>query len=762
MIKIKLLVNVFALLAGSIPLLAQHHFVRNTQLDVYKMDSALYKNAWVGGLNHVQFSEVDLNLDGTNDLVVFDRSGHRLSTFINNGILGTIDYTYAPEYLDSLPEFKYWVLFRDYNCDGKQDIFAYSTGGMAIYKNTSQTSLSFELITPLLESDYNPDDTINNPINLYVSSTDIPAIDDIDGDGDLDVLTFSILGTYVEYHKNLSIELHGSCDSLNYILTNKCWGYFAENLSNNSVTLYDTCNSNVLNPEKIMEINHTIDRSDEAKKHSGSTLLTMDVDSNGTKDLLLGDISFNNLTLLYNSDQTIDLTASSMTTEDQNFPSNNTSTIAVDLEIFPAGFYIDVNNDQVKDLIVTTNCNSGCENYKSTWLYLNNRSNNLPDFNFQQDNFLQDEMIEVGEGTHPVFFDYNDDGLMDLIIGNYGRFDNSLTNLYSSYLSLYKNVGTTSTPVFKLVDNDFAGISTMNLDLISGTPTLGIHPSFGDLDNDGDQDMLLGDYSGNIHYFMNTAGAGNEANFVLNQVKYQSIDVGSFAAPQLIDLNRDGKLDLVIGKNNGYFTYYENTGTVSAPFYTKMTDSLGYVSTLEYGYSQGNSVPHIYDEAGAYKMIAGSLSGHLFTFDDIDGNLSGNFNKTDSTFLNIDEGKNSSPTLSDLNNDGHLDLIIGNYAGGLVYYEGDEPIIAVKEHDGVLKGIHVYPNPVKELLTLDIGRNAWTESKVIIVDVLGNIVLTQDVNKAKLTVGLSGIPQGVYLLKFTNFKGTFVQKFIKQ
>jgi len=51
-----------------------------------------------------------------------------------------------------------------------------------------------------------------------------PAMADIDNDGDLDLLTFFGLGSYVEYHKNLSVEKYGTCDSLDFILTDKCWG----------------------------------------------------------------------------------------------------------------------------------------------------------------------------------------------------------------------------------------------------------------------------------------------------------------------------------------------------------------------------------------------------------------------------------------------------------------------------------------------------------------------------------------------------------
>lgn len=752
---------VFLMSLFSKVLVAQDYFERNTSVQVYDKTNNQYTLPWVGGFNHIQVSEIDLDLDGKNDLLTFDRAGNKISTFINQGIPSTIAYTFAPEYKDSLPKLHDWVLFRDYNFDGKMDIFTYSTGGAAVYKNISQTSLSFQLVTNLVYSDYLPDDTTNNPINLYISSTDIAAIDDIDGDGDLDILTFSILGTYVEYHKNLSKEKFGNSDSLVFELSNKCWGFFAENLSNNSVTLDDTCDFNISNPQRLALMNNLIEEESYAgKKHSGSTLLTLDLDNNNSKELILGDVSFNNLTALYNSDNTPNFTASYMSFEDQNFPSNNSSTLAVDMDIFPAGYYLDVNNDNVKDLLVSNNCYSGCENSKSLWLYLNNGTNNLPDFVFQKNNFLQEKMIELGERTHPVFFDYDGDGLQDMIVGNYGKYDKSTPSLYTSFLSLYHNIGTASSPIYKLIDEDFAGLSTLNLDLISNKPVLGIYPAFGDLDNDGDKDMIIGDYFGNLHYFINTAGAGNTANFVLSQPKYQSIDVGNFATPQLIDLNRDGKLDMVIGKENGYFSYYQNSGTLTVPNFTKITDSLGRVSTLHPNFFRGNSVPCVVDVAGSYSMFAGSASGNIFKFGNIDGNLSGTFSRLDTNFLKINEGTNSAISISNINNDLFLDMLIGNQAGGVAFFEGKQPIISIEEFDKI-SNITIYPNPTKENAFINLETNSIQNATIDVFDLLGNTILSQQVNDQIVKIYTSNVPQGIYLIKFTNNIGNKVFKLVK-
>ena len=727
----------------------QIDFTRNDQFVVLSSTGDTLKNPWAGGFNSVQFSEIDLNLDGINDLLVFDKTGNRSSTFINLGVANQVSYQHNPYYLQFFPKMHDWVLLRDYNCDGKIDIFTYSSGGMAAYKNTSTLQLNFTLDTTLVYSDFNPDGA-PNMINLYISSTDIPAIDDIDGDGDLDVLTFSILGAYVEYHKNLSMENTGTCNSLDFQLRNKCWGFFRELLSGNSVMLYDTCGWNTANPEKLSGGN----------KHSGSTLLTLDLDANNSKELVLGDVSFNNFTMLTNGDVTPNFTASSIIAQDTAFPKNNLNTIATDINIFPAGFYLDVNNYSVKDLIAAPNCYNGCKNSNNVWYYKNDNVNNNPDFNYQTDAFLQDGMIEVGEGAHPVFFDYNADGLMDIVVGSYGNFNPAVGPLlYESGLWLYENIGTATTPVYQLITTDYIGISTMNLDIAGSRPTLGLAPTFGDIDSDGDLDMLLGDYNGYLHYFVNTAGAGNPAAFTLAAPEYLGIDVGNDATPLLYDLNNDLLLDLIIGKKIGTFSYYRNVGTATVANFNLTTDSLGKVSTRRYYDPKGGSNPVIIKDSGITKLFSGAENGYIYEFGNIDGNLTGTFSK-DSSYLNIWEGISSFISMADVTNDGRLDLLVGNYSGGVAFYKGDFGV-SINNQEEVID-FNIYPNPTNGFINIDLGKNNLNNANLEIVDLLGKIIYKQQVTTKTVAINLTNYSSGIYLIKFYNNMGSKVYKVIKK
>lgn len=107
-------------------------------------------------------------------------------------------------------------------------------------------------------------------------------------------------------------------------------------------------------------------------------------------------------------------------------------------------------------------------------------------------------------------------------------------------LALYENTGTVTDPEFTLITRDLAGISAFNF--------TSLVPTFGDLDNDGDKDMLLGESDGFVHFFKNIGPPDGPAQFILFAANYQGIDPGANAAPQLIDITGDELPDLIIGE----------------------------------------------------------------------------------------------------------------------------------------------------------------------------------------------------------------------
>ncbi|MFN5323926.1 MAG: FG-GAP-like repeat-containing protein [Bacteroidota bacterium] len=692
-------------------------------------------NPWVGGFNAPIFSEIDMNGDGIKDLFVFDREGYRITTYINNGTPGQVDYTYAPEYRKKFPAGLHdWVLLKDFNCDGREDIFTYSySGGMTVYRNdyTPQTGLQFTLEYLLVNSKYG-----SITANLYVASVNLPALADVDNDGDLDVLTFPVSGSFVEFHRNRAVEQFGVCDTLVYQLEPSCFGNFGLSGFANAALLNVGCRMAAPGVDAQLDPDITA-----RVQHAGSCMIALDIDGDGDKDLMNGDILGNNMLLVVNGGST---SGALMTAQDDSFPSYDDP---VDLITFPAPYYMDVNNDNQKDFIVAPCISGPSENYNNVLYYTNTTDNNSNVFSFIKNRFLVDEMIEVGSGANVVFQDIDKDGLMDIVVGNYGYF--TTTPPFQSGLSYYRNNGTATAPSFELV--------TQNLGNISQIGITGVSPAFGDLDNDGDDDLVVGNSDGNLLLFTRSGSTYTLTQPSMSTSNGTPIDVGSNSMPQLYDVNKDGKLDLVVGERAGNLNYYENAGTVSSPSFNLVSSNFGGVLVNNAFSLYGYSYPYMYDSSGVTQLLVGAVNGYVYQYNNIDNNLGGSFNLVDSMYHGIWEPQRVTVASRDIDGDGIREILTGNYAGGITIYKYDSTTgLGESIQEGAR--FQMYPNPASDQVVFQF--EAYGKRTIRIFDITGRELLNISTERNTLVVPVHDLSNGIYRCLVQDGEGSRSQSLI--
>lgn len=714
-------------------------------------------NAFTGGFNAPQFNSIDINLDGKKDLLVFDRSGAIIHPYINIGNAGEIKYHYAPQYRNRFPHLINWVRIEDYDHDGKEDIFTNAdpnephdsnifvqNNHVRVYKNTSTVNkLQFTLMTPSLTCIYSYGED-----GVIVSATDMPDVKDIDGDGDLDMVSIQNTGAFVYYFKNYQVEKGLPADSFKFYNVDTRWG---------SVMITDKITLGQTIEKSYFKMNaHT----------NGTTLSLFDQDGDGDFDLYTGDPANDFLYYVKNGKKEFNwkyngFSSDTMIAYDSVIPRN---TVQAKLHSSLTAWFLDINNDGKKDLIVSPNSLEDVKTKNNMWLYLNTGTLSNAQFTFVKNNFLQEETIDVGEVFAPALLDYDQDGDMDIIAATKGDWE--YWQDASDQLALLKNVGSKQKPVFKLIDSNYLNISSLNL--------INMKVATGDLNGDGKTDIILSDYDGSLTYLENNSGSTGNLTFKPAVVRFKNISEGVAVSPAIFDLNHDGKGDLILGLTNGFIHYYRNTGKkATGPDFSSIptSDSLGQIHTIDLSNQNlGYASPAFFNSGhdSTIEMLTGSYTGRVNSYR-MQAALEKPFVRIDSVlqlaedsvFANNSAGDQvrCSPLVADFDEDTIPDLLLGMRNGGALffkgYYRGNMPYILgydtvrtidTSTFNGIKTPVHnvqVYPNPFNHQLSVS---GVSSDASYALFNSVGEVVWTGNLQAGTSSI-YANVTGGLYILQ---------------
>ena len=360
----------------------------------------------------------------------------------------------------------------------------------------------------------------------------------------------------------------------------------------------------------------------------------------------------------------------------------------------PKPALVDIDSDGDLDLFLGST-------YGDIQYYENTGTATAPVFGTPLTNSLG--LSTVGYYTQMTFADLDGDGDQDALIGS-----------FFGDLDYYQNTGTAAAPAFATATTNPFGLTAISPE---------VKPTFGDMDGDGDMDLIVGTSNADILYYENT-GTTTAPAFGASQSNPFGISASGYSAsPALADMDNDGDLDLFIGLSDE-MRYYTNTGTSTAPAfsgYTLPANLNGYLSynglavgdldndgdyDIIHGNDYGPSVSFVentgtaavaalgtpvespfgmifsnnsvitpqitaadIDGDGDQDFLVGSYSADFYYYENTGGNVFAAAQKNPFGIQNPGGLLLSNPTLTDIDGDGDLDLFYGDYYGGIQYAE---------------------------------------------------------------------------------------------
>lgn len=281
-----------------------------------------------------------------------------------------------------------------------------------------------------------------------------------------------------------------------------------------------------------------------------------------------------------------------------------------------------------------------------------------------------------------TFADMDGDGDMDLFWGDF----------FEPSLLIIENTGTCETPSLRSEPEPFPPPDPV---LSSGYNA----PTFGDVDGDGDLDLLVGVLGGAFNPNL-TAGANlyyyeqlENGMFTLRTRNFlDQLDLGSESYPRLADLDGDGRPELYVANKisaensrTSVLVRFENTGSGY-----RMRDSLALIPSYHYAPAFGDL-----DADGDADMLLGTWNDGVALYRNVGSPTSPDLELDAEGFIELTRGSHATPALVDIDDDGDLDLFVGETSGTINFYRNDgspnEPVFELVSD---------------EYLNIDVGRRS--------------------------------------------------------
>ena len=148
--------------------------------------------------------------------------------------------------------------------------------------------------------------------------------------------------------------------------------------------------------------------------------------------------------------------------------------------------------------------------------------------------------------------------------------------------------------------------------------------------------------------------------------------------------------------------------------------------------SKVNSSPVVFDFEGKYKLFAGGFLGRTLVCGDMETNIYNDFKIEFTDYGNLREGEKTHLSLADIDNDGVLEMAVGNQRGGFAIFKttyltnGNQ----VSNKDLDKTEFFIYPNPANDFIICELEQ--FMDGTISIYDIQGKLKWMDEFKNQKL------------------------------
>ena len=166
----------------------------------------------------------------------------------------------------------------------------------------------------------------------------------------------------------------------------------------------------------------------------------------------------------------------------------------------------------------------------------------------------------------------------------------------------------------------------------------------------------------------------------------------------------------------------------------------------------GNGAPVVLDQEGTYILLAGMKDGNIRLYNGFEGAIDQDFTLNAEQLGGVDVGRRSHPAIADIDNDGKLEMIVGNERGGLEAFQTELRLDSTTpaEEADLSQQISVFPNPASDVLTIQFPYEL--EGQALLFNSMGQLVMKESYKGVRHHLKIEGLAAGIYTVQIVGNK----------